>query len=200
MTEKKAFFSADKANFIIALCAICISLASFYATYLQASAAEKQVKAMTLPLMVFEHGNYNSDTKSKVINFSMGNSGSGAAIIHNTSLIYKGNHYTNVGDFLNACCSIEYKQYRELFAQDKKLTLEDGGFVTKEINGVVLPAQSERSFFTLFEHPNSQTLWKKVNNERWNLDIEFCYCTLLDDCFVSTGNGIATSVKSCSVN
>ncbi|MCG7531948.1 hypothetical protein MHM98_11430 [Psychrobium sp. MM17-31] len=199
MTEKKAVFSADRLNLIIALCAIFISLASFYATYLQASAAEKQVKAMTLPLMVFEHGNYNSNTKTKVINFSMGNSGSGAAIIHNTSLMYQDNRYNNIGDFLNACCSSEYKQYREFFAKDKKLTLEDGGFVTKEINGVVLPAQSDRNFFTLFEHPNSQALWKKINNERWKLDVEFCYCTLLDDCFVSTGNGIATSVKSCPV-
>lgn len=201
MTKKNTLFSADRVNLIIALSAIFISLASFYVAYLQADAAEKQVKAMTLPLLVFTHGNYDSDSKSKVINFAMENSGSGAAIIHHTNLIYKGSHYSNIGDFLDACCTSEYKAYREFFTQDKResLTVEDGGFVSSPISGVVLPSQSERNFFTLFEHKNSQALWNKVNNERWKLDIEFCYCTMLDDCFVSKGNGLAQEVKSCAV-
>ncbi len=202
LTEKRVFLSADKVNFIIALCAILISLASFYATYLQASAAEKQVKAMTLPLMVFEHGNYDSQLKRKVISFVMENSGSGAAIVHNTKLVYNGVAYSSINEFLKACCNSEYESYRKNFDKPSAdgYLVEDGGFISSPINGVVVPSQSERKFFQFFKHSISDELWNKVNNERWKLETEYCYCTLLDDCFISKGNAIAEPVAACSID
>ncbi len=55
--------SSERLNLILALCAILISAASFYATYLQADSAEKQVKAMTLPLIQFTSGSWDSGEK-----------------------------------------------------------------------------------------------------------------------------------------
>ncbi|MFC1690280.1 hypothetical protein ACFL07_11610 [Pseudomonadota bacterium] len=57
--------SSERLNFIIAVCAILISGASFYATFLQANSAEQQVKAMTWPLIEFTHSNFDVETGEK---------------------------------------------------------------------------------------------------------------------------------------
>ncbi|WP_163936344.1 hypothetical protein [Paraferrimonas sp. SM1919] len=199
MGKGRSFLAADRLNLLIALCAILISLASFYATYMQASAAEKQVKAMTFPLMGFTHSNYDEAAKKPAIAFTIKNSGSGPAIIHSAKLIYDGKPYNEVGNFMVACCNAEYKAYQSLFDKFNSTTIsiEEGATLTSVINNIVLPAQQDRVFFKLYDHQNSHDLWLKVNNERWKLDVEFCYCTLLDDCFTSKGGGIANPVKSC---
>jgi len=69
--------SSDRLNFILVLCAILISAASFYAIYLQANSAEKQVKVMTLPLLQFEHGNYDKEKVLRAIYFYIKNAGVG---------------------------------------------------------------------------------------------------------------------------
>ena len=45
-TPRFFFLRTENINFIVAISAVLISAASFYATYLQADAANKQVKAM----------------------------------------------------------------------------------------------------------------------------------------------------------
>jgi len=57
--QRKAWFTNERLNLFLALCAIIISAASFYATYLQASAAERQVKAATWPWLEVMTGNFN---------------------------------------------------------------------------------------------------------------------------------------------
>ncbi|MFT5759242.1 MAG: hypothetical protein ACI9LM_003999 [Alteromonadaceae bacterium] len=79
--------SSQRLNLILALCGIVIALASFYATYLQAEAADKQVKAMTMPLIQFSHGNHDSTLNIKAIGFSLSNAGIGPALIK--SVVYK---------------------------------------------------------------------------------------------------------------
>ena len=95
--------TGEKLNFIIAICAILISAASFYATYLQADAANKQVKAMTLPMVQYEHGNANSRDEAE-INFSLVNAGVGPAMIKSAAFTYKGNSYNSLFNILSFCC------------------------------------------------------------------------------------------------
>ena len=74
LAETKLRF-AEKFNFemLIAACAVLISIASFYATFLQANAAEKQVTAMTLPLMNFLTGNVHPDGTHPQITYVLAN-------------------------------------------------------------------------------------------------------------------------------
>lgn len=197
MNEKSDGLSSDKLNLIIAVCAILISLASFYATYLQADAAEKQVKVMTLPIMDFGHGNYDAETKSQILNFSISNSGMGAAIVQSIKLKYKEKYYRSYNDFLRACCNAEFEQF--LSTKAGKGDELEGGIVSSPINQIVMTPQSSVRFFSIHKHPDNSALWEKIDRERWNLQLEFCYCTLLDDCFVSQGKKIAKQVEACEV-
>ena len=199
---KKIFsLTTEKLNLIIACSAILISLASFYATYIQANAAEKQVKAMTLPLMDFEHGNYDIAIKKKVIDLTIRNAGMGAAIIRSTKLVYKNESYDSIPSFLNGCCESEYKTYQSDIEPSVKNSsnIEEGGYLTSPINNIVVPPQSKYTFFTLYKAPIEDVFWAKLNVVRRELSVEICYCTLLGECFKSSGGALSESVLSCKV-
>ena len=82
---RRASVSSEQLNFILAVCAILISAASFYAVYLQANSAERQVNAMTLPLIQFSHGDYDTERDTRSIYFSLENAGVGPAIINSVT-------------------------------------------------------------------------------------------------------------------
>jgi len=189
----------NNASVVIAFSAILISLASFYATYLQAIAAEKQVKAMTFPLLDFGHGNYDNSINQLAINFNISNSGMGAAVIKDTKLLYKGVYHNSYMSFLKACCANEYNEYQKIIDsyQNGMLEVKEGALFSAPINNIIIPPQSEHTFFKLFKAPYSSELWTLLNKERWNLNLEVCYCTLLGDCFKTMNNVIAEPVDSC---
>ena len=81
--------STERLSLVLAICAILVSVASFYATYLQADSAKKQVKAMTLPLLQFHHGNYAEQDDKQRLTFGLKNAGVGPAIIKSVMLKYK---------------------------------------------------------------------------------------------------------------
>ncbi len=190
--------SAERLNLIIAICAILISAASFYATYLQANAAEKQVKAMTLPLLQFEHGNYNEHKGERVITFSLNNAGVGPAIVKSVNFKYKDISYTSLQKFLFACCTKEIKASDNVMPSLK--TISDGGYLTSTIQNVTIPGQTNHEF--LFVYPNKNELndlFKKVDIERRSLSLKVCFCSLLDDCYVTEKSGIVEPVEQCSI-
>lgn len=198
---REAKFHLDKLNLLIAICAIAISLASFYATYLQASAAEKQVKAMTLPLISFGHGNYDPDSKKNAINLIVSNSGMGAAIVHSVNIIYQGEKISSWNQLLTNCCGEEFEHYQKLYTKQFKSgerKLEDGGFVSETWHKFILKPQSDMKLLTLYMGNTDQGLWQTLNNERWQMTTEICYCSLLDDCFLTDGDTSNVAVDSCS--
>jgi len=87
---KNKGFTSEKLNFVLAFCAVLISAASFYATYLQAEAADKQVKAMTLPLLQYGTGNYKEEDREDIIYFTINNAGVVPALIKRLRFKYKG--------------------------------------------------------------------------------------------------------------
>ncbi|MDT8429359.1 MAG: hypothetical protein RQ757_11390 [Pseudomonadales bacterium] len=97
--SKNPILTSERLNLVIAICAILISAASFYATFLQADSAEKQVRAMTLPLLQFDHGNYNSNLNQRIIHFTLSNAGVGPAIIHSIQLAYRDDHHASLTTF-----------------------------------------------------------------------------------------------------
>jgi hypothetical protein len=176
---------------------VLISIASFYATYLQASAAEKQVKAMTLPLVQYNTGNIDVKTNEPVVTFSLTNGGVGPAIIKTVTYQFNDKSSSNFFDFLRDCC---LKELEELNAHPKKvMDLSKGGYVTSSTNSVVVPAQDKIEFYKLYKGELSEGLWSKLNQARRNLKVEICYCSLLDECYLSRDKGIVEPVAACEI-
>jgi len=190
-------FTEQKLNLTIALCAVLISIASFYATYLQASAAEKQVKAMTLPLLQYSTGNVDAETNKPVVTFSLNNGGVGPAIIKTVTYKYNNKSSSDFFDFLRDCCS---KELKELNTHPRKsMDLSEGGYVTSSTQNVVIPAQDKVEFYKLYKGELSEALWSKLNKERRHLKVETCYCSLLDECYLTENKGVVEPVADCPI-
>ncbi len=188
--------TGERLNFIVALCAIMISGASFYATFLQANSAEQQVKAMTWPLIEFAHGNYDVEAREEDLTLTLRNAGVGPAIVKSVEFKHRKQSYASLNQFLNACCGEAYEQYAENVKQNQfnaaKWTL-----TTSPSSGIILPVNGEVDFLSMLKNENNNALWQKINEERWNLDLEVCYCSLLENCYVTDKPGQVMEVPAC---
>lgn len=191
--------STETLNLVLAICAILISSASFYATYLQANSAEKQVKAMTLPLIQFSHGNFDDEKNLKSINFDLKNAGVGPAIIKNVTFKYKDNEYDSIGKFFKACCETELEtfQSKQRNKSASESSVDFGGWVSQQLTNVIIPGQSNYSFQKVNYGSFTQDFWGKLNKERWLLKLNVCYCSLLDECFITEQSGVVDQIDSC---
>lgn len=189
----------EKLNFILATCAILISAASFYATYLQADSAERQVKAMTLPFIQFSHGNFDEQQNAKAIELNLKNAGVGPAVIKRFQIQYRQEMHDSIESFLLSCCENQVELFREKRRQRQEQGSDEefGGWLSQPLVDVILPGQSEYQFQRISYGEDTRELWDKLNDERWHMNLHICYCSLLEECFVSKKNGVIEEVKSC---
>jgi translation elongation factor EF-Ts len=189
--------SSEKLNFIIAVSAIAISAASFYATYLQARSADQQVKAMTYPLLQLDHGNFDLETRTEKLYFLLVNSGVGPARVELLNYSYQGAAYPSLDGFLSACCQPEYEQYKALVHADE-VSFEDS-LITGNAKNVILSAGDQFNLITMENTPKNQDLWKRINKERFNnFSVEVCYCSLLDQCYQLNDLQQVSAVEQCA--
>ncbi|MCO4797661.1 MAG: hypothetical protein KC484_00475 [Colwelliaceae bacterium] len=183
------------------MCAILISAASFYATYLQADAAERQVKAMTLPLIQFSSSNWDSEQSQPKIILSLKNAGIGPAIIKRVTYLYDNKEFDSRRELYRACCEPEAKTYFELFTSNKvKPTDEESGiYLTSSLQNVIIPGQESKEFISLKQSFLSKPLWMKLNNERFKLTLRVCYCSLLGECYITEKNGVVEPIEYCPI-
>jgi len=190
--------TGERLNFIVASCAILISAASFYATILQANSAEQQVKAMTWPLIEFSHGNYDGESQERILTFSLNNAGVGPAIIKTVKFKYNGELYSDVKEFIRGCCSDVFKNHMEKVKSATKRT-DSWSLTTSPTSGRIMAVGGEISIMSLRFEEQNKALWNEINRERWNLQIEICYCSLLETCYVTDMPGSIEEVKACSM-
>ncbi len=185
-----------KLNFIIAVSAMLLSIASFYATYIQAKAADQQVKAMTYPLIQYSSGNYDKELKASVVNLNLSNHGVGPAIIKTVTFVYSDQLFHSAGEFLEACCEQELLDFKSSDNFDDAPI--ESQIYTSVISNIVLPMNSKANILALQKYDINQALWNKINTERFKLKVSVCYCSLLDNCYQTKEAGIINEVKSCS--
>ena len=196
LAETKLRFT-ERFNFemLIAACAVLISIASFYATFLQANAAEKQVTAMTLPLMNFLTGNVHPDGTHPQITYVLANKGVGPAKIETFLLKYNNSYFSSRKDYLNACCESEYKEYKE--QREKNLYPAGSGMITSDPNQQIIPSGEEVYYLQLPRHEVNEPLYKKLDEVRGKTSVAVCYCSLLDNCYWLTENNQISETPSC---
>ncbi len=186
----------DALNFIIAVSAILISAASFYATYLQAQAAEKQVKAMTLPLMYSTTGNYDTDKEQSTITLKVKNAGIGPALVKSLSYHYQGKEYQSYNGIIKDCCNQEYQAFVDNVKLNDIKNISQG-IMSSSIANTMLASQAEITLFGMTMTDANLALWQKLNHERFNIELSICYCSMLDQCFFSERNGHYQEVEQC---
>ena len=202
--KKQPWFTNERLNLLLAICAIVISAASFYATFIQASAAERQVKAATWPWLEVSTGNFNDEEKREEISFGLKNSGAGPALIKYVNFKYQDQIYADINQLLDACCfdtQTYYQQLREL--EDKSPNIdffkEFGWIMTSSTHNRLLANGESISMLTFSKTAHNKTLWDKLNTARFNTSTELCYCSVLEQCYLSDGRGEVKEVAQCTI-
>lgn len=195
MSEKGSPKNAlENLNLVLAICAIAISAASFYATYIQADAAEKQVKAATWPYLQFGSGNINEEGELE-ISLNVRNGGVGPAHIKSFQLFYDDKDYKNAIEWVRGCCS-HGAEFLDGIA-DTPLQTIVGRPLTGQVQNTLLSANQEQKFFIMLATEENKALWDQINRERYKLSATACYCSLLDNCYQTNFEDSPVEVNRC---
>jgi hypothetical protein len=61
----------------------------------------------------------------------------------------------------------------------------------------ILPVAGQVDFLILPRHEENAVLWDRINKERWRLNLEVCYCSLLENCYITDRPGKVQEVEQC---
>ena len=147
------------------------------------AANEKQVKASTLPILRYVVGNV-TDNK-RMIHFQVTNGGTGPAIVEWFRLKWEGQPTTGPTDLLERCCS-----------GGKPVKIKNAW--NDAASGTTLPARDIRNVFAVPATGVDAAIYKILNDEaRYKVEAEACYCSVLDECWVTDFKNQPRDVKVC---
>ncbi len=176
-------------NVLATAVAVFVSLVSLWLAYNANKTQEKLLAASSWPYLRFSHGNFDADHQQSAINVRVSNGGVGPAIVHWVVLRYKGQPVGNLGELVNACCTMP--ENRALAGQHA---------MTSPVTNTVISAADDTRIFGLVQADENKDLWEQLNRERWKLNIDACYCSIIGECWLlKASSSEPESVGQCPV-
>ncbi|MBQ4863733.1 hypothetical protein J8L98_18790 [Pseudoalteromonas sp. MMG013] len=208
--KSKPRLTRSKVNTMLALCAMAISAASFYATYLQAkasqqqvAAAERQLKAETWPWLKMGYSNFDINEEQQTINMNIQNSGTGPAIVHYIEYIYEGNHHYDILELLNDCCNLDAYQQALLDIEHHNSDINYrnafGWLVSSTTNNILLANGEQYHVFTMQKTNFNTGLWLQIDHKIRKVVAKACYCSVLKECYTVDQTSHIEEVSHCSL-
>ena len=150
---------------------------------------------MTLPLLTFSTGNYNSEKDRSEITYKIENKGVGPAKIESFLIKYENRFFKHRNEYFRACCEKEAAEFHEIqFTQE---ILADAALITSDPQQQILPSGQSITYLSLPRHEINDAFWEKLNKERYSTSVTLCYCSMLDTCYWLTEKNIITETPSC---
>jgi hypothetical protein len=162
-------------DILLGAAAVLISAASVAVAISANKTQERLLAASTWPNLEFGTSNLNAALEPE-ISLEVSNSGVGPARIRWSQLRYKGQDVAGLEGLLEACC-----KRPENVPADSPLRR------IRSINstlGPVLKAGDGLKILRLRQSDNPEWLWLKASEERANVSIKICYCSVLDTCWM----------------
>lgn len=181
-------------NRLLAISAVAISAASFYVAMLQTKATQQQVKAETWPYLQIDTGNYDTDAQGAVINYTLVNAGVGPARVESMQVFYEGEPVGGFFELARRCCT------QGLSIPDDNSNINNeliGAVFTAKPSPVILPSESEVDLFLLLKSEQNQDFWERINSVRNQLTAQACYCSVLNECWITNFKDEPQLVKEC---
>ena len=163
-------------DLVIAVSAITISLISLFVAIEHGRTEEKLVAANSWPFLVYQTSENGLDPGSRVLDLRLVNSGVGPARVQWVKMTLDSQPVRTRSDLMSHCCAVP--------VGDAVSQVKLGLITQNDIVGV-LPARDEVTFLAWKERPGNQAIWNALNATRHRLKFEACYCSVLDDCWIS---------------
>jgi hypothetical protein len=146
------------------------------------AANEKQVEASTLPILRFTTGNVSENVPA--VHFDLHNGGTGPAIIEWFRIKWNGQPATGPNDLLDRCCRANLHT--------------DVPILRNTASGMTLPAGQSQTIFYIRAAGADPDLYRQLDSEtRFKVEAEGCYCSVLDECWITDFKVRPRNVKTC---
>ncbi|MGO9863819.1 MAG: hypothetical protein ACLPLR_09435 [Terriglobales bacterium] len=148
------------------------------------AASEKQVEASTLPILRFTTGNVSENVNA--IHFDLRNGGTGPAIIEWFRIKWSGQPTIGPGDLLDRCCRRQTQRAVPVWQNFA--------------SGMTLPAGQSEAIFQVRAADADADWYHLLDTEaRFRIEAESCYCSVLDQCWITDFKVRPKKVKSCEL-
>lgn len=154
-------------NIVIAVPATVISVAVAYFAFEQADATRKMQIGSVWPHVEYNTGNFANGEPE--ISLSLTNQGIGPAQIRGMELSWKGRAFNEAHNLIRACCA----------DPGQPLSL-----LVSAVNGQVLPPGAQMSFISAPQGSIPETIYQRLERERFNIRVRTCYCSVYDECWI----------------
>jgi hypothetical protein len=149
-----------------------------------AEANARMVEANSWPFVEFDSHNVDEHGNGK-IRLVLTNQGVGPARIETLELWWNGKPISSPWALLEACCDT---------------TRPEGIMSIGNAAPNILRAGEHEDFFAWSPGPGTSDFFEKLNVERAKITVRTCYCSVFDECWVTSGLAIrADRVRSCPV-
>lgn len=146
------------------------------------AANEKQVEASTLPILRFSNGNMVENEQA--INFELQNGGTGPAIVEWMRVKWNGQPTHGPRDLVDRCCQKPGQKHTPIWQNIA--------------SGMTLPAGQGESIFRVRAADADPDLYHQLDAEARNkIEVEGCYCSVLDQCWMTDFKFRPRPVQAC---
>lgn len=166
--------------------AVLISAVSIWIAFGANRVQERMLAASVWPHLSFITDNERDDRR--VIHLQIGNSGTGPLQLEVFNVYYANQPIHNSDEMLTACCgSPEQRSHT----------------ASEPAAGRVLRPGEIIDIMTLPQETPDDAIWKKFNRERYKVQVQACYCSVLRDCWKidatdpQVGREHVSSVRRC---
>lgn len=177
---------------VVAGCVVVISLASLFVAVFQGVVMQRTMEASVMPLIQIGHGNFNAEADEWQIQIEVSNTGLGPAQVHYLAMRWNDQLITDTSQFMAQCCvpdsvpEADRLSYMHGLFRNGEMAL-----IFDDVQMRFLAPQQTVEFIT-FDQPDAETqarglaVWRAVDAVRHDISFETCYCSVFDQCWVST--------------
>lgn len=160
----------------IAFSAITISIISLFVAVAHGRTEERLVAASSWPFLTFNTEKNGLEAGGGTVYLRLRNSGVGPARVKWLRMSLDGKPIGGRADLMSRCCGVPAG------SPDAQIGI---GLVSQNSPIGVLPARETVDILAWRALPKSKTVLSKLDGVRHKLRAEACYCSVLDECWIS---------------
>jgi hypothetical protein len=161
-------------DIVVAIAAICISLASLWVALRTDRTQERLLTASVWPVMLYESSDYveTGNVLRRVVRFDVTNAGIGPMRVEWFDMYYHDRPMASGRAFLDACC-----------AKDGATSLVSAE-TSDYMQGRVLAARETIHIVEVRQTAKNADEYRVLDSERNSVYVRSCYCSALNDCWI----------------
>jgi len=194
---KRSHAPFDRAlELAVAMAALITSATSIWLSLSQGDDMARLVQAQSWPYLEYESS--NTGETGPEIDIGVRNAGVGPAKVKSFSILYGGTPVRGWTALIKACCLPDGTPTGEPLDFP---ALTDNKMVSSKLIQRVLRASDTAILLHLPKTGANAALWNKLDDARFKLELQVCYCSVFDECWISNLRSTEQrQVRTCPVD